>query len=69
MNKPKVDFSNVFSPKSQRVFSKRKGSISPQLSPRRPKLQREFVTNVPVIDGYRQMTKLRLSDANMQNIL
>lgn len=69
MNKPKVDFSNVFSPKSQRVISKRKGSISPQLSPVKQKVQREFVTNVPVIEGYRQMTKLRLSDANMQNIL
>lgn len=61
MNKPKLDFSNVFSSKSQRVISKlkdsvspqRKGSISPQLSPKRPKVKREYVTNVPVIEGYR----------------
>ena len=69
MNKPRMDFSNIFSPKSQKVISKRKGSVSPQLSPARPKVQREFVTNAHVIEGYRQMTKLRLSDANMQNIL
>lgn len=69
MNRHKVDFSNVFSPKSQKVIAKRKSSLSPQLSPARLKVQREFVTNVPSIEGFKQMTKIRLSDANVQNIL
>jgi hypothetical protein len=74
MNKDKiVDFSNVYSPKSQSILSKgykillNLSKTQPINSKSRsksksPRIHKEFVTNIPNVDSYRASTKMTLTD-------
>lgn len=71
-----VDFSNVFSSKSQSLIAKHQLSKTQKLSPLSltplpplAKAKPEYITNLPKVEDFRFMDKIKLSEENIKNIM